>query len=155
MGMTSKGLITMTQPVLFCWLILELLHISKDIMSIKKSGHLFFKKSFVEKWNLAVAVKKSNVVVEHLLLRWSREFAKAIFYFLRADEWSECKVIVTAKPVNCGDGDGTQVPCLLNFHGQKSLIGILKQQLDAMKYFYFTISTFTYILRKHSCITLL
>ena len=76
----------------------------------------------------AVAVKKNNVVVGHLPLGCSGKFAKTIFYFLRADEWGECKVIVivTRKPVNRGDGGGMQVPCLLKFHGQKSLIGILK-----------------------------
>ena len=79
----------------------------------------------------AVAIKKNNVVVGHLPLGCSGKFAETIFHFLRADEWSECEVIVTGKPVNCGDG--MQVPCLLKFHGQKSLIGILKQQLDAMK----------------------
>ena len=81
----------------------------------------------------AVAVKKNNVAEGHLPLGCSGKFAKTIFYFLRADEWSECKVIVTGKPVNRGDGDGMQVPCLLKFHGQKTLIGILKQQLDVMK----------------------
>ena len=81
----------------------------------------------------AVAVKKNNVVVGHLPLGCSGKFAKTIFYFLRADEWSECKVIVTGKPVNRRDGDDMQVPCLLKFHGQKSLTGILKQQLDVMK----------------------
>ena len=63
-----------------------------------------------------VAVKKNNFVVGHLPLGCSGKFAKKIFYFLRADEWSECKVIVTGKPVNCEDGDGMQVPCLLKFH---------------------------------------
>ena len=81
----------------------------------------------------AVAVKKNNVVVGHLPLGCSAKFAKTKFYFLRADEWSECKVIVTGKPVNRRDGDGMQAPCLLKFYGQKSLIGILKQQLDVMK----------------------
>ena len=81
----------------------------------------------------AVAVKKNIVVVGHLPLGCSGKFAKTIFYFLRADEWSECKVIVTGKPVNRGDGDGMQVPCLLKFHEQKSLIGILKQHLHVMK----------------------
>ena len=82
----------------------------------------------------AVAVKKNNVVMGHLPLGCSGKLAKTIFYFLGADEWSECKVIVTEKPVNHGDGDGMQVNCLLKFHGQKSLIGILKQQLDVMKW---------------------
>ena len=81
----------------------------------------------------AVAVKKNNVAVGHLPLGCSGKFTKTIFYFLRADEFSESKVIVTGKSVNCGDGDGMQVPCLLKVHGQKILIGILKQQLDVMK----------------------
>ena len=76
----------------------------------------------------AVAVKKNNVV-GHLPLGSSDKFAKAIFYFLCVDEWSEFKVIVTGKPVDRGDGDGMQVPCLLKFHRQKSFIGILKQQM--------------------------
>ena len=42
-------------------------------------------------------------------------------------------MIVTGKPVNRRDGDDMQVPSLLKFHGQKSLTGILKQQLDVMK----------------------
>ena len=81
----------------------------------------------------AVAVKKNNAVVGHLSLGCSGKFAKTIFYFLCADEWSECKVIATGKPVNRGDGDGMQAPSLLKFHGQKNLIVILKQQLDVMK----------------------
>ena len=81
----------------------------------------------------AVAVKKNNAALGHLPLDCSGKFTKTIFYFLRADEWSECKVIVAGKPVNGGNGDGMQVSCLLKFHGQKSLIGILKQQLDVMK----------------------
>ena len=85
----------------------------------------------VEKY--VVAVKKNNVVVGHLPLGCSGKFAKTTFYFLRSDEWSECKVIVTGKTVNRGDGDSMQVPCLLKSHGQKSLIGILKQQVYVMK----------------------
>ena len=69
----------------------------------------------------------------HLPLGCSGKFAETIFYFLCADEWSECNVILTAKPINRRDGDGMQVHCLLKFHGQKRLIGILKQQLDVMK----------------------
>ena len=43
------------------------------------------------------------------------------------------KVIVAEKPVDRGDGDGMQVPCLLKFHGQKSVISIPKQQIDVVK----------------------
>ena len=63
----------------------------------------------------AVAVKKNNDVVGHLPLGCSGKFAKTIFYFLCADEWSECKVIKTGKPVNHSNGDGMQVPPLLKF----------------------------------------
>ena len=53
MTITSKGLLTKNNEddafELFCWLIWKLFHISKDIMSIKKYGHLFFKKSFAKK----------------------------------------------------------------------------------------------------------
>ena len=81
----------------------------------------------------AVAVNENNVAMGHLPLDCCGKFAKTVFYFLRADEWSECKVIVAGKPVNGGNGDDMQVHCLLKFHGQKGLIGILKQQLDVMK----------------------
>ena len=36
-----------------------------------------------------VPVKKNNVVEGHLPLGYSGKFAKTIFYFLRADEFSE------------------------------------------------------------------
>ena len=75
----------------------------------------------------------------------SGKFSKTIFYFLRADQWSECKVIVTGKPVSRGEGDGMQVPCLLKFHGQKSFIGILKPTVKCIE-----IATFIYILRMHT-----
>ena len=53
MAMVPNDLLTeINEDDTFSWLISELLHISKDIMGIKKSGHLFIKKSFVEKWNL-------------------------------------------------------------------------------------------------------
>ena len=128
----------MTRFVLFCWLVSKLLHIAKDIMSIKKSTPFLQEEicgemepaNPVDKY--AVAVKKNNDVENnngHLPLGCSGKFAKTIFYFLRADEWSGCKVIVTGKPINRGDVDGMQVPCLLKFHGQKSLTGTLKQQM--------------------------
>ena len=89
-----------------------------------------------------IALKKNNVVVGHLPLGCSGKFAKTVFYFLRADEWSECKVIVTGKPVNRGDGDGMQMPCLLKF--------LTETTVRCNK-----IATFTCMLRLHTCITLL
>ena len=54
----------------------------------------------------AVCVKKNTSIVGHLPLGQNRKFAKMIFYFLRADQDAECKVVITGKEVNLGDGDG-------------------------------------------------
>ena len=77
----------------------------------------------------AVCVKKENKIVGHLPLGKSGKFAKTIFYFLRADELSSCKIVVTGKPVNLGDGEGMQVPCKLIFTGIEKCIDILKRHL--------------------------
>ena len=73
--------------------------------------------------------KKENKIVGHLPLGKSGKFAKTIFYFLRADELSSCKIVVTGKPVNLGDGEGMQVPCKLVFTGIEKCIDILKRHL--------------------------
>ena len=73
----------------------------------------------------AVCVKKENKTVEHVLGK-SGTFAKIIFYFLRADELSSCKIVVTGKPVNLGDGEDKQVPCKLIFTEIKKCIDTLK-----------------------------
>ena len=57
----------------------------------------------------AVCVKKEKKIVGHLSLEESGKFAKTIFYFLRADELSSCKIVATGKPVNLVDGEGMQV----------------------------------------------
>ena len=69
----------------------------------------------------AGCVKKENVVVGHLPLRKNGKFAKMIFYFLGADQYATCEVIITGKPTNLGDGDGMQVPCNLRITGKKDL----------------------------------
>ena len=45
----------------------------------------------------------------------------------------KCKITVTGKPFNRGDGDGMQVPCLLQLSGQRHIIEILKQQINDQK----------------------
>ena len=75
-----------------------------------------------------VTVKKDEKVVGHLPLGENGKFAKAIFYFLRAEPYGKCNITVTRKAVNLGDGDGMQVPCILHLSGQKSMVEILKQQ---------------------------
>ena len=54
----------------------------------------------------AVCVKKNISIVGHLPLGKNVELAKMIFYFLRADQHAECKVVITVKEADLGDGDG-------------------------------------------------
>ena len=77
----------------------------------------------------AVCVKKNNVVIGHLPLGKSGKFAKMIFYFLRADPYAKCVVVVTGKAVILGDGDGMQVPRMLKITGKKTLRDILTKEL--------------------------
>ena len=57
------------------------------------------------------------------------KFAKTVFYFLRADEYGTCIVLIKVKLVNLGDGDGMQVSCTLNLLGRKKFICILRKTL--------------------------
>ena len=59
----------------------------------------------------AVCVEKNTFIVGHLPLGKNGKFAKMIFYFLRADQDAECKVVITGKEVNLSNGDGMQAPC--------------------------------------------
>ena len=77
-----------------------------------------------------VCVKKNNVTVGHLPLGKDGRFAKMIFYFLRADRYAECKVIITGKEVNLGDGEAMQVPCLLKTSGTKNMLQILCKNIQ-------------------------
>ena len=61
----------------------------------------------------AVCVKKENEIVGHLPLGKDGKFAKAVFCFLRTDEYGSWNVFIKEKPVNLGDGDGMQVSCTL------------------------------------------
>ena len=65
----------------------------------------------------------------HLQLGEDGKFAKTVLYFLRADEYGSCDVLIKGKPVNLGDDDGMQVPCSLNFADRKKFIDILKKTL--------------------------
>ena len=68
----------------------------------------------------AVCVKSNTSIVGHLPLGKNGQFAKMIFYFLRADQDAECKVVITGKEVNFGYGDGMQVPCKLQVRSKKN-----------------------------------
>ena len=53
----------------------------------------------------AVAAKGKDVdVIGHLPLGKSGKFAKTIFYFLKSDKNHQCKITVTGKVTNAGDG---------------------------------------------------
>ena len=59
----------------------------------------------------------------------SGKFAKTIFYFLRADKISSCKIVAMGNPVNLGDDKGMQVPYKLIFSGIEKCIDMLKLHL--------------------------
>ena len=63
--------------------------------------------------------KKNDIIAGHLPHGKNGRFAKMIFYFLRAHKYAECKVKITGREVNLGNGEGIQVSCLLKFLEQK------------------------------------
>ena len=81
----------------------------------------------------AVCVKKNGCILGHLPLGKTSNFAKTIFYFLRADKCSICEVEITGKPVNLGDGEGMQVPCKLKLTGKSKFVNILQNSLKTKK----------------------
>ena len=79
---------------------------------------------------LAVCVKKNNFIVGHLPFGKDGRFAKMIFYLLKADRYAECKIIITGKEVNLGDGEGIEVACLLKISGTKNMLQILCKNIQ-------------------------
>ena len=73
-----------------------------------------------------VTVKKNQNIEGNLKKGKTGRFAKTLFYFLRSDSYSKCHAKVTWKRCNLGDGDGLQVPCILNISGQAEFISILQ-----------------------------
>ena len=84
-------------------------------------------RNLVDKY--AVCVKKGNEIVGHLPLGKDGKFVKTVFYFLRADEFGSCNVLIKGKLVNLGNGDAVQVSCTLNFVGRKKFNCILQKTL--------------------------
>ena len=81
----------------------------------------------------AFYVKKNECIVGHLLRGKTSNFAKTIFYFLRADKYSICEVEITGKPANLGDGEGMQVPCKLKLTGRSKFVNTLHNSLKTKK----------------------
>ena len=79
-----------------------------------------------------VAVTQNNIVVGHLAKGKTGRFAKTISFFLRASNDSSCKVEVTGKRVNFGDGQGLQIPCKIHFNGNVNFIDKSKEILPPL-----------------------
>ena len=80
----------------------------------------------------AVAVERCGNVVAHLSKGKCAHFAKTVLYFLRASNENCCRVEVTGKRVNLGDGEGLQIPCILYFSEKAKFVSKLKDMLPQL-----------------------
>ena len=71
-------------------------------------------------------------VVGHRSKGRSARFAKTVSYFLRTSNEDCCRVEVTGKRVNLGDGEGLQIPCILYFSGEAKFVSKLKHILPQL-----------------------
>ena len=81
----------------------------------------------------AICDKKNTSIVGHLPLGKNGKLIKMIFYFLRADQYAECKFIITGKEVSLGDGDGIQVIYKLKISGPRQMVEILCKNIPCSK----------------------
>ena len=81
----------------------------------------------------AVAVKGiDGDVIGHLPLGKSGKFPKTVFYYLKSDKNHHCKITVTGKATNAGDGLGMKVPCQLFFLAEEKFMIILQEKLSKL-----------------------
>ena len=80
----------------------------------------------------AVAVERYGYVAGHLSKERSARFANTVSYFLRASNENCCRVEVTGKRVNLGNGEGLQIPCILHFSGEAKFVSKLKDILPQL-----------------------
>ena len=80
----------------------------------------------------AAPVKDKRDVIGHLPHGKSRKFANTVFYFLKSDENHHCKITVTGKGTNAGDGRGMKVPCQLFFLVEEKFIITLQEKLSKL-----------------------
>ena len=69
--------------------------------------------------------KTGKTLWGNLPLGKTGKIAKNIFYFLKADKKNSCKVFVTGKAVNKGDGKGMKIPCHLVSSAERKYIAII------------------------------
>ena len=81
----------------------------------------------------AVAVKgKDGDVIGHLPLGKSGKFAKTVFYFLKSNKNHHCKITVTGKATDAGDGLGMKVPCQLFFLTKEKFMIFFQEKLSKL-----------------------
>ena len=85
------------------------------------------------KHKYAVCEKKNECILGLLPLGKTGNFAKTIFYFLRAYKYSVCEVEITGRSVNLGDGKEMQVPCKLKLTGKSKFVNILQNSQKTIK----------------------
>ena len=85
------------------------------------------------KHKYAVCEKKNECILGLLPLGKTGNFAKTIFYFLRAYKYSVCEVEITGRSVNLGDGKEMQVPCKLKLTGKSKFVNILQNFQKTIK----------------------
>ena len=79
-----------------------------------------------DKFVVAVICIKDSVV-GHLMKSKGGQFAKTIFYFLRASEYHGSRVRVKGQAIHQGDNKGMKIPCTLMFKRQSEFVDILSQ----------------------------
>ena len=67
----------------------------------------------LDKYAVAVRGKDGNVIF-HLPLGKSGKFAKTVCYFLKSDKSHHCKITVTGKATNAGDGHESSMSIILS-----------------------------------------
>ena len=110
-------------------------HVYKDIWAPELGEHLEVQcepENPVDKY--AVCLKTSNgTIVGHLKKGKSGRVGKTIFYYLQSHPQVNCTANITDKRFNLGDSEGLQVPCILQFTGERKLISVLKEQFNLLK----------------------
>ena len=110
-------------------------HVYKDKWATELCEHLGVQcdpENSADKY--AVCLKTSNgTIVGHSKKGKSGHFANTIFYYLRSHPRANCTAKVTCKRFNLGDGEGLQVPCILQFTAERKFISVLKEQFNLLK----------------------
>ena len=85
-----------------------------------------------------VCLKTSNgTIVGHVKNGKSGRFEKTIFYHLRSHPQANCTAKVTGKiffkKTKLGDYESLQVPCILQFTGERKFASVLKEPFNLLK----------------------